>query len=481
MRVWENLEPKPVFHFFEDLCAIPHGSGNTAKISAYLKQFASDRGIWCRTDALGNVVMRKPASLGYEDVPGLIIQGHMDMVAVKTADCEKNMETEGLDLAVDGDYVYAVNTSLGGDDGIAVAYGLAIFDDDSIPHPQLELIVTVDEETGMFGANALDMRDITGRRFLNLDSEEEGCFLTGCAGGRRVKAEVDRSLEATRGRQVTITVTGLQGGHSGAEIHKERGNAILLLGRVLAGIIKETELSLLSITGGTAENVIPSWAQAVCVCADLQKVQASADNALAALKEEYALRDPQVRIDVTADDKDAVFQADSVEATAHLITLLTALPTGVQAMSPSIPGMVETSLNLGVISCDESKITLQYSIRSSLESAKLALSDRVAAIFTLAGARVEAGSDYPGWAYRVDSPLRDKMVRVYEQMYGKKPQITTIHAGLECGLFLGKCPDLDCVSMGPDMLDIHSTNEKLSISSVKRVWEYLLMLLKDKA
>ncbi len=481
MRIWENLEPKAVFQYFEDICKIPHGSGNTARISAYLQQFASERGIWYRTDALGNVVMRKPSSEGYEEVPGLIIQGHMDMVAVKTADCGKNMETEGLDIAVDGDYVYAKKTSLGGDDGIAVAYGLALMADDSIPHPQLELIVTVDEETGMFGAAALDMSDITGRRFLNLDSEEEGYFLTGCAGGRRVKAEVDRSLETVRGRRMTIEVAGLLGGHSGAEIHKERGNAILLLGRVLEAAVKETELSLIGISGGTAENVIPSLAQAVVVCSEPEKVQAAVDKALSALREEYALRDPQVRVDVTVTGTDEEYQADSQDATAHFITLLTALPTGVQAMSPSIPGMVETSLNLGVISSDEEKITLQYSIRSSLESAKHALSDRVSAIFTLAGARVEAGSDYPGWAYRVDSPLRDKMVRIYEKMYGVKPQITTIHAGLECGLFLGKCPDLDCVSMGPDMVDIHSTNEKLSISSVKRVWEYLLELLKDKA
>ncbi len=481
MKVWENLEPKAVFYFFEEICAIPHGSGNTAQISKYLQNFATKRGIWYRADALGNVVMCKPASSGYEEVPGLIIQGHMDMVAVKEADCEKDMQTEGLDPAIDGDYVCAVGTSLGGDDGIAVAYELALMDDDSIPHPQLELIITVDEETGMFGANALDMSDITGRRFLNLDSEDEGCFLTGCAGGRRLKGQVDRSLITVRGRQVTITVAGLQGGHSGGEIHKERGNAILLLGRVLAAVLNETAFSLISMSGGTAENVIPSSAQAVLVCAEPEKVQPAVDKVLADLKKEYELRDPQVRVEVTLVDSDGVYHADSQEATAHFITLLTALPTGVQAMSPSIPGMVETSLNLGILSSDEESITLQYSIRSSVESAKYALSDRVAAIFALAGARVEAGSDYPGWAYRVDSPLRDKMVRVYERMYGKKPQITTIHAGLECGLFLGKCPDLDCVSMGPDMLDIHSTNEKLSISSVKRVWEYLLELLKDKA
>ncbi len=223
MGVWDNLEPKAVFHFFEEICGIPHGSGNTAQTSAYLQKFASDRDLWYRTDELGNVVMRKPASAGYEQVPGLIIQGHMDMVAVKTADSDKDMTADGLDVAVDGDYVYAKNTSLGGDDGIAVAYGLAIMDDDSIPHPALELIVTVDEETGMYGAAALDLSDIQGRRFLNIDSEEEGCFLAGCAGGKRISACVDRSLMEKKGCRMTVLVDGLQGGHSGSEIHKERG------------------------------------------------------------------------------------------------------------------------------------------------------------------------------------------------------------------------------------------------------------------
>ncbi|MCD8326760.1 MAG: aminoacyl-histidine dipeptidase [Lachnospiraceae bacterium] len=522
MAVWENLEPQPVFHFFEEICSMPHGSGNTAQISAYLQKFAADRELWFRTDELGNVVMRKPASPGYEQVPGLIIQGHMDMVAVKTADCDKNMALEGLDVAVDGDYVYARNTSLGGDDGIAVAYGLAMMDDDSIAHPELELIVTVDEETGMYGVAALDMSDIRGRRFLNIDSEEEGSFLAGCAGGKRVKADLDRTLRETAGYRMRVTVDGLQGGHSGAEIHKERGNGILLLGRVLAGIAGQTEIGLINILGGTAENVIPSSASAEIVSQDPDCVRQAAEAVFEELKQEYELRDPGLRVtteidasmgretwdsaaqtgnsnvqtmdmteqtgtstaqtaEKTALKEKGVYLADSPQATAHLIRLLTALPTGVQAMSPGVPGMVETSLNLGMISSDESAITFQYSIRSSLESAKNALSDKVSAIFSLAGARVEAGSDYPGWAYRVHSPLRDKMVRVYESMYGQPPQVTTIHAGLECGLFLGKRPDLDCVSMGPDMLDIHSVNEKLSISSTKRVWEFLLELLKDKS
>ncbi|MCD7739400.1 MAG: aminoacyl-histidine dipeptidase [Lachnospiraceae bacterium] len=480
MRVWENLEPKAVFRFFEEICGIPHGSGNTARISAYLQKFASDRGLWHRTDGLGNVVMRKPASAGYEQVPGLIIQGHMDMVAVKTDDSDKDMTAEGLDVAVDGDYVYAKNTSLGGDDGIAVAYGLAIMDDDSIPHPALELIVTVDEETGMYGAAALDMSDIQGRRFLNIDSEEEGCFLAGCAGGKRISACVDRSLMEKKGCRMTVLVDGLQGGHSGSEIHKERGNAILLLGRVLAGIAKETELSLIGISGGTAENVIPSRAEAEIMCDEPDRVRQAAAKMEEELKQEYEVRDPGLRVQVTVGQNGAGM-ADSPQATAYFLNLLTALPTGVQAMNPSVPGMVETSLNLGVISSDDSVITIQYSIRSSLESAKNALTDRVMAIFALAGVKAEAGSDYPGWAYRVNSPLREKMVRVYEKMYGEKPQIAAIHAGLECGLFLGKCPELDCVSMGPDMLDIHSVNEKLSISSTKRVWEFLLELLKDKS
>lgn len=477
-----HLEPNRVFHFFEEMCGIPHGSGNTAQMTAYLMKFAAERGLEARSDATGNVIMRKPASAGYEKVPGIIIQGHMDMVAVKTPDSTKDMKTEGLDLAVDGDYIYAVNTSLGGDDGIAVAYGLAIMDDDSIRHPEIELIITVDEETGMFGAKDIDVSDIKGRRFLNIDSEEEGTFLASCAGGIRVQSHFPINRTEKEGIVLSVAVKGLQGGHSGAEIHKERGNALSLLNRTLYHVWKEQPFCLLSMQGGLAENAIPREA-----VAELLTEADKADNVLGALQEmeavlkaEYATRDSALYLE-TEKKEHGIYCVCPLEETERFLKAMTAVPNGVQAMSPDMPGLVETSLNLGIIHSSENEIRAQYSLRSSVTSAKFALAEKLEAIFSLAGAEISTSGEYPGWAYRVDSPLRDKMIRIYADMFGEKPEIQAIHAGLECGLFLGKQPEFDCISFGPNLLNIHTTEEKMSISSVQRMWRFLLAVLEDKA
>ncbi len=489
MSVLGNLEPKNVFRFFEEICNIPHGSGNTSAMTAYLMKFAADRGLEARSDELGNVVIRKPATPGYEAVPGIVIQGHMDMVAVKTPDSMKDMMTEGLDLAVDGDYVYAVNTSLGGDDGIAVAYGLAILDAFDLAHPEIETIFTVDEETGLFGAKAIDMSDIKGRRFLNLDSEEEGVFWTSCAGGIRIESVLPVDMASVTGQKFTVSVKGLQGGHSGADIHKERGNALYLLARVLYHASREVPFYVSSFNGGTVENAIPREATAEVVLTSEDgaegvksgEVFTKAVKALEQdLKAEYAVRDLGLYVEVVPGAEDA-YGVYSKDSSAKLLQMLVAAPVGVQAMSRDMPGLVETSLNLGVVTSDETKVVLQHSVRSSLESAKLALIEKLEAIFTMAGATYTTSGAYPGWAYRADSPLREKLVRIYEEMFGVKPEIQAIHAGLECGLFLGKQPELDCISLGPDMCSIHTTEEKLSISSTRRVWEFLTAVLADKA
>ncbi len=482
MSILGHLEPNSVFRFFEELCKIPHGSGNTAGVTAYLMQFAADRGIEARSDELGNVVMRKAATAGYENVPGVIIQGHMDMVAVKTPDSKKDMMTEGLDLAIEGDYIYAVNTSLGGDDGIAVAYGLAVLDAKELEHPEVEVIITVDEETGLFGAKGIDISDIKGRRFLNIDSEEEGIFLTSCAGGARVKGVLPMDMASVVGKKFVVAVKGLQGGHSGADIHRERGNALALLARTLYHASKNIQFNAAAFYGGTVENAIPREAFAEVVLADSDAAAFIADvkNTEAALKAEYATRDAGIYVEIT-EEAEAGYAVYTNASTANLLHLLTAAPVGVQAMSQDMPGLVETSLNLGVVESSDTCITLQYSVRSAVESAKEALLEKLEIIFGMAGASFKTSGEYPGWAYRVDSPLRDKMVRVYEEMYGVKPEIQAIHAGLECGLFLGKQPDLDCISFGPNMCSIHTTEEKLSISSTKRTWEFLVAVLRDKA
>ncbi len=483
MSILGHLEPNNVFRFFEEMCGIPHGSGNTEGMTAYLMKFAADRGLEHRRDEIGNVVIRKPATSGYEEVPGIIIQGHMDMVAVKTPDCPKDLKTDGLDLAVDGDFVYAINTSLGGDDGVAVAYGLAILDAEDIPHPEVELIITVDEETGLFGAKAIDVSDIKGRRFLNIDSEDEGFFLISCAGGIRIKGELPVDMASVSGQKVTVAVKGLQGGHSGGDIHFERGNALYLLARILNHASKSVKFNLASYNGGTVENAIPREATAEVVFADSTEVSKFVEIMKACEKDlqaEYIVRDAGLFVEVAEGTEDA-FAVYTDDTTAKLLHMLVAAPVGVQAMSQDVKGLVETSLNLGVAESTDTSFTVQYSVRSSVESIKYALVEKMEVIFGLVGAKLTTSGEYPGWAYRPDSPLRDKMIRVYEEMFGEKPGILAIHAGLECGLFLGKQPDFDCVSFGPSIQSIHTTEEKLSVSSVQRMWKFLLAILADKA
>lgn len=487
MSILGHLEPNNVFHFFEEICAIPHGSGNTAGMTEYLMNFAEERGLWHRRDEIGNVVIRKPATAGYEDVPGIIIQGHMDMVAVKTPDCAKDMTKEGLDVAIDGDYVYAEKTSLGGDDGIAVAYGLAVLDAKDLAHPEVEVIITVDEETGLFGAKAIDVSDIKGRRFLNIDSEDEGFFLISCAGGIRIKGEIPMDMESVSGKKLTVSVKGLQGGHSGGDIHLERGNALYLLARILNKASKYTDFRLASYEGGTVENAIPREATAEVVFESGAKMaeQVTAFMEImktceAELKAEYVVRDAGLYVEVTEEAEDA-YAVYSQVCSANVIHMITAAPTGVLAMSQDVEGLVETSLNLGVAESTDTAVTLQYSVRSSVESSKYALVERMEVLFDFVGATMTTSGEYPGWAYRQDSPLRDKMVRVYEEMFGEKPGILAIHAGLECGLFLGKQPDFDCVSFGPSIESIHTTEERLNIPSVQRMWKFLVAILADRA
>lgn len=487
MSILGHLEPNSVFRFFEEICAIPHGSGNTAGMTAYLVKFAEDRDLEHRSDEIGNVIIRKPATPGYENVPGIIMQGHMDMVAVKTPDCPKDLTKDGLDLVVDGDSVYAVNTSLGGDNGVAVAYGLAVLDAEDIPHPEVEVIITVDEETGLFGAKAIDVSDIRGRRFLNIDSEDEGYFLISCAGGIRIKGEMPVDMASVSGQKVTVSVKGLQGGHSGGDIVFERGNALYLLARILNKASKSVKFNVASFNGGTVENAIPREATAEVVFASGENMAADIAQFVELMKAaekdlqvEYAVRDAGLYVEVTEGTEDA-YAVYTDATTQKLLSLIVIAPTGVQAMSQDVEGLVETSLNLGVVSTTDTEVMVLYSVRSSVESCKYALVEKMQAIFDMVGAELSTSGEYPGWAYRQDSPLRDKMVRIFEDMFGKKPEIIAIHAGLECGLFLGKQPDFDCISFGPSIHSIHTTEENLSIASVQRMWKFLLAVLADKA
>lgn len=482
MGVTENLKPEKVFAFFEEICGIPHGSGNVEAISDYLVRFAKERGLECVQDEVKNVIIVKEATQGYEDVPPLILQGHMDMVAVKKPGAAIDMQTDGLKLAIDGDFLYAENTSLGGDDGIAVAYALAILDSEEIEHPRLEIILTVDEEVGMDGAQVLDVSMLKGKRMLNLDSEEEGILLAGCAGGARVDWTMPVHRERKQGIVYEISVKGLQGGHSGAEIDKERGNSNCLMGSFLYELAGSVEMELAQLAGGLADNAIPRETTATVVLANEQAEARFLEIAKlmeAEWKLELQTKDPNVELEIKKLEAKGLDCIGTKEATT-LFALMCGAPNGVQAMSADMKGLVETSLNMGIVALEESRAVIQFSVRSSVESAKRTLIRKLQSLANMAGVNQEVRGEYPGWTYMKESPFRDMAVRVFCELYGKEPEVQAIHAGLECGLLQAKIPGLECVSIGPDMKDIHTTEEKLSISSTERVWNYVLEILKQK-
>ncbi len=481
MGVLEGLQPSKVFYYFEEITKIPHGSGNVEKISNYLYNFAKERNIEVLQDQMKNIIMIKEASDGYENEPTLILQGHMDMVAVHKPDYDIDMSKEGLRVCIDGDKVYAEGTSLGGDDGIAVAYALAILDSPEIKHPRLEVIITVDEEVGMDGADFIDLSMLKGKNLINLDSEEEGIFLASCAGGARIDCQVPFERETKKGLELKLYVGGLLGGHSGTEIHRERGNAHMLMARVLLALSKVGDVGLLSWKGGVADNAIPRDCEAIILVKD-EEVNAVLDKieeVQSALKIEYATRDPFLLI-TAKKQKETECKVVSGKEYERVVSFIYSLPNGVQAMSMDMPGLVETSLNLGVLELKEDIITARFAVRSSVESSKEALLNKIKAITMLSGGKTETTGIYPGWSYRKDSPFRDKLVKVYKDMYGVEPKVEAVHAGLECGLLAGKIPGLDCISLGPNMFDIHTTEETLSISSTQRVWEYLVRVLETK-
>ena len=482
MPVLSDLEPREVFAWFERLCAIPHGSHHAKAISDYLVAFARERGLACRQDAANNVVIRKAASAGYENAPVVMLQGHIDMVCEKDADCGKDMETEGLDLFVDGDVIGARGTTLGGDDGIAVAMALAVLDADDIPHGPLECVFTADEEVGMIGARALDASDLKAKYLINIDSEEEGVLTAGCAGGRRVECHLPVTRAAVTGTAVKADVTGLVGGHSGTEIHKGRANAIALLGRWLTLLTENgVDYTVLALSGGAKENVIPKESSVTLVLPTgiTEGVRAASAQFAAQMKAEYGTADPEICLQLTEQGCGG-YQALDGASVQRLRKALLLMPWGVQAMSMDVPGLVETSLNLGVAELDDSEAILRFSLRSSVPSAKELLSCKLQTLTELLGGTVRFHGDYPAWTYARESALRDRCVAMYEAQYGAKPQIVAIHAGLECGILSGKIDGLDCISFGPNLLHVHTPNERADIASVARVWEYLKAILAYK-
>ncbi|EJO5346766.1 aminoacyl-histidine dipeptidase [Clostridium botulinum] len=479
MEVLKNLEPKSVFHFFEQLTKIPHGSRNEKEISEFLVDFAKERNLQFYQDKALNVIIKKPGTNGYENAPTVIIQGHMDMVCEKLKDVDHDFEKDPLKLTIEDDYVYATGTTLGGDDGIAIAYGLAILDSNDIDHPPIEFVATSNEEDGMDGAFALDTKNLKGKMLINIDGEEDGVFIVSCAGGIAATTKIKIDLEKCEKEAIKIKVQGLNGGHSGMEIVKQRGNANKLMGRVLYTLSKNIDFNIAHIEGGTKDNAIPRECSALITLDKnkIEEVKEILSKVQQDLKTEYRVQDPSVTIKVENANK--VDKHLSKNNTQSIVRFLTSVPDGVQSMSEDIKGLVESSLNTAIINTKEDQVEIISSIRSSVYSRIFEIVDKIEALAKAVGAIFESDSEYPGWEYDKDSKIRDISVLAYKNLFNEEPTITAIHAGLECGLFKKTMKDTDMISFGPDIIDVHTANEHLKISSVEKYWRLLKEILKN--
>ncbi len=472
-----GLEPGAVFGYFEEICAIPHGSRNTKMISDYLVGFAKDHGLAYMQDEMNNVILFAPGTCGMEDHDPVILQGHIDMVCEKEASCPIDMAAEGLDVTHDGAFVYARGTTLGGDDGIAAAMALALLADNTIPHPPLEVVMTTEEEIGLLGADAIDLSQLKGRTLINLDSETEGVFTVSCAGGCTACITLPVERRAIYGPCIRLSVDGLKGGHSGADIHLKRANADKVMGLFMSRIQEIMPLCLTSLSGGAKDNAIPRSCQATLVAMgiNLERI----NDIAAALQEEIRANYDEPDATVQAFDVDALGgNSLSTESTAKVISLLCSAPNGVQKWSADIEGLVQTSLNLGIVKLGD-RFSATFSVRSSVNAEKQEVLDQLKALADMLGGTYSQDGEYPAWEFRKESRLRDTMVRVYREMFDAEPKVEAIHAGLECGLFSQKLPGLDCVSIGPNIRDIHTTRERLDVASTERVWKFLLEVLKN--
>jgi len=477
----EALDYKKVFYYFSEIAAIPHGSGNVGKIADYLESFAKEHNIRYHRDGADNVIFYKDASAGYEQFPTVILQGHMDMVCEKETESAIDFEKDGLTLLTDGEWLFADKTTLGGDDGIAVAYCLAMLADDTLKHPALEMVITTDEETGMDGAKALDGTLLSGRCMINIDSEEENVVLCGCAGGMRVAGQLFAERVLAGGRIVKVTVSGLQGGHSGAEIDKNRTNAVLFLARYLYLLREEVPFLVEEISGGQKDNAIPRDAEAnLLFPEDISEEQLLKAELLAKeMTKEIRSAEPGAELTVVADEYVSELPVLHPRSFEKVMFLLMQAPNGIQVNSAEIPGLVESSLNLGVCKTNGEGVEFHWALRSSKRSYLHFLREKLTYLIGFLGGDYEVSGEYPAWEYREESKLREVYANAYEQMFGTKPVLATIHAGLECGILGETIPGLDMISIGPEMKDIHTPAERLHIGSTIRIYKLLEKILSD--
>ena len=466
-----------VLTIFERLSAIPRGSGNEAQVSLWLQDLARQRGFPCQSDEAGNLVIRVPATPGREAAPVIVLQGHMDMVCEKTPDSTHNFLTDPIRCIADGDWLHADRTTLGADNGIAIALSLALVADDTVAHPPLELLFTTREEVGLSGVNQLKPGFVTGKILVNLDSEEEGTFIIGCAGGQTSRIHLPLRFERpTQAAAFQLKISGLRGGHSGVDIDKHYASANKLLARVLDRLQRVTPLALMDLHGGTAHNAISREAGAAFTCADGQadSLRQVVQEFETILKDEFAPIETGLTLSLVPVDPGPVI---SEEVSARIIRLLMAIPHGVAEMSASVQGFVETSNNLARISIGESALEVVTSQRSTVMSRMEELTARITAMALLAGAEIHSEPAYPGWRPDTKSPLLQRSIATYQALYGSRPEVRMIHAGLECGTIGSIYPGMDMISLGATIENPHSPNERMYIPSIERVWKYLVAFL----
>lgn len=479
-----NLKPELVFKYFQEISQIPRGSKEEKAISDYLYNFGKNLGLETIQDDALNIVIKKPATKGYENAPGVILQGHMDMVCEKNRGTAHDFSKDPIQLRIDNDMLYANDTTLGADNGIAVAMSMAVLASNDIEHPAIEVLITTDEETGMSGAMAIDGNIFKGKYLLNLDSEEEGYLLVSCAGGVTslvnlpiTHKDIDHSLKA-----YAIDIKGLQGGHSGMDIIKQRGNSNKLMGRTLSLIQKLQGLSfdLVKVEGGSKNNAIPREAEAIILINENDKIKLTnaIDEIQSIFSNELKTSDPGVRLTVTEVENNYT-KSYSDDSKEKVVQMLNIIPNGVQTMSMDIKDLVESSTNLGVVRSLDNRVEFESATRSSVKTLKNEITNRIDLLAKALGAKQDLMSDYPAWEYNKNSQLRQICTDVYKNMTGKEPIVMALHAGLECGLLLEKMPNVDAISLGPDMYDVHTPNEHLNISSTERTYKYLLEILKS--
>lgn len=475
------MELEKIISYFKQLSSIPRQSGDEKAASDFLVKFAKDLGLWVKQDEHNNVLVKKPGTVGRESEEAVIIQGHIDMVYV-VAEGVQHVYEEGIEVVDDGEFLHANGTSLGADNGIAIGYAMMLMADRELSHPPLEFIFTTDEEVGLLGARELDVSELSGKMIMNLDTEEEGSFCSGCAGGVRSSMGISVEREHVEGnfREIEVILKGLKGGHSGMEIHLERGSAIQLAGRVLTAL-KKYDVKVSSVEAPGKSNAISSAAKLKLYVPEEGKEQVVA--CLSSLEKtfqnELAASD---HVEICVNEMGAVSGCDAFtkDMLDKLCSILTLLPQGVMHMSMTVPGLVETSINTGNMEEKDGKIILDSALRSSVESAKYFVKDKVQTIADAYGASCQWSGDYPGWQFKEVSKLREKAIEKYKEVFGKEPKVEAIHAGLECGYWAAKIEDADILSMGPSMFDVHSPREKISKESIANVWELLKAILSEK-